>query len=283
MTQKRRVALKSGVSEALRAVVLAMVLALVLFPLIWIFLTSLKGKTEIYVFPVRYWPNSPTAANYMELFGISSFGTYFTNSLIVSMVGAGGAMLCAIMGAYVLARFTFRGKGAILFAFLFTQMVPMFIILAPLYTIMSQLGLINHPASLMICYTVMNIPYCTVTLRGFFQRIPGSLEEAAQIDGCNRIQSLVRIVMPVMASGIAATFMFVFVQCWNEVFLAIMFIDVEAYKTIPVALNSFIMKYDINWGSLAAGIVISILPTILMFAFVQKYIAGGLTAGAVKG
>jgi multiple sugar transport system permease protein len=148
---------------------------------------------------------------------------------------------------------------------------------------MSRLGLINHPASLMICYTVMNIPYCTVTLRGFFQRIPGSLEEAAQIDGCNRIQSLVRIVMPVMASGIAATFMFVFVQCWNEVFLAIMFIDVEAYKTIPVALNSFIMKYDINWGSLAAGIVISILPTILMFAFVQKYIAGGLTAGAVKG
>lgn len=283
MTQKRRVALESGVSEAFRAVALAMVLAVILFPLIWIFLTSLKGKTEIYVFPVRYWPNAPTAANYLELFGISSFGTYFANSLIVSMVGAGGSMLCAIMGAYVLARFTFRGKGALLFAFLFTQMVPMFIILAPLYTIMSRLGLINHPASLMICYAVMNIPYCTVTLRGFFQRIPGSLEEAAQIDGCNRIQSLVRIVIPVMASGIAATFMFVFVQCWNEVFLAIMFIDVEAYKTIPVALNSFILKYDINWGALAAGIVVSILPTILMFAFVQKYIAGGLTAGAVKG
>ncbi len=283
MTQKRKVALQNGTADASRAVALALMLAVILFPLIWIFLTSLKGKTEIYVFPVRYWPENPTFANYEELFGISSFGTYFLNSLIVSMVGAGGAMLCAIMGAYVLARFNFRGKGALLFAFLFTQMVPMFIILAPLYTIMSRLGLINHPASLMICYAVMNIPYCTVTLRGFFQRIPGSLEEAAQIDGCNRIQSLIRIVMPVMASGIAATFMFVFVQCWNEVFLAIMFIDVEAYKTIPVALNSFIMKYDINWGALAAGIVVSILPTILMFAFVQKYIAGGLTAGAVKG
>ena len=283
MTQKRKVALQNGIADASRAVALALMLAVILFPLIWIFLTSLKGKTEIYVFPVRYWPENPTFANYEELFGISSFGTYFLNSLIVSMVGAGGAMLCAIMGAYVLARFNFRGKGALLFAFLFTQMVPMFIILAPLYTIMSRLGLINHPASLMICYAVMNIPYCTVTLRGFFQRIPGSLEEAAQIDGCNRIQSLIRIVMPVMASGIAATFMFVFVQCWNEVFLAIMFIDVEAYKTIPVALNSFIMKYDINWGALAAGIVVSILPTILMFAFVQKYIAGGLTAGAVKG
>lgn len=283
MTQKKKVALQNGIAGSFRAVALALMLAVILFPLIWIFLTSLKDKTEIYVFPVRYWPENPTFANYEELFGISSFGTYFMNSLIVSVVGAGGAMLCAIMGAYVLARFNFRGKGTLLFAFLFTQMVPMFIILAPLYTIMSRLKLINHPASLMICYAVMNIPYCTVTLRGFFQRIPGSLEEAAQIDGCNRIQSLIRIVMPVMASGIAATFMFVFVQCWNEVFLAIMFIDVEAYKTIPVALNSFIMKYDINWGALAAGIVVSILPTILMFAFVQKYIAGGLTAGAVKG
>lgn len=170
-----------------------------------------------------------------------------------------------------------------MFAFLFTQMVPMFIILAPLYTFMSRLNLINHPGSLMLSYMVMNIPYSTVTLRGFFQRIPGSLEEAAQIDGCNRIQSLLRVVIPVMSSGIAATFMFIFVQCWNEVFLAIMFIDVEKYKTIPVALNSFIMKYDINWGALSAGIVVSILPTIFMFTFVQKYIATGLTAGAVKG
>ena len=282
MTQKQKLKLENTLAGILKTVVLAVALVVILFPLIWIFLTSIKDKTEIYVFPVRYWPNNPTTVNYIELFGISSFGTYFLNSIIVSMIGAAGSMLCAIMGAYILARFQFRGKGALLFAFLFTQMVPMFIILAPLYTMMSYLRLINHPASLMICYAVMNIPYCTVTLRGFFQRIPGSLEEAAQIDGCNRIQSLVRIVIPVMASGIAATFMFVFVQCWNEVFLAIMFIDVENYKTIPVALNSFIMKYDINWGALAAGIVVSVLPTMLMFAFVQKYIAGGLTAGAVK-
>ena len=282
MTQKQIVRAQNTAGGIVKAVVLAFALVVILFPLAWIFLTSIKDKTEIYVFPVRYWPNNPTFENYVELFKISSFGTYFLNSLIVALAGAAGSMLCAILGAYILARFTFKGKGALLFAFLFTQMVPMFIILAPLYAMMSSLKLINHLSSLMIVYAVMNIPYCTVTLRGFFQRIPGSLEEAAMIDGCNRLQSLVRIVIPVMASGVAATFMFVFVQCWNEVFLAIMFIDVEQYKTIPVALNSFIMKYDINWGALAAGIVVSIVPTMVMFAFVQKYIAGGLTAGAVK-
>jgi len=274
---------QNSMINLLKKIVLLVMLVLILFPLVWILLTSLKDKTEIYIFPVRYWPSQPTFKNYEELFSISNFGVYFMNSLTVSLVGAAGAMICSIMSAYILARFQFKGKKSLMFAFLFTQMVPMFIILAPLYTFMSRLNLINHPGSLMLSYMVMNIPYSTVTLRGFFQRIPGSLEEAAQIDGCNRIQSLLRVVIPVMSSGIAATFMFIFVQCWNEVFLAIMFIDVEKYKTIPVALNSFIMKYDINWGALSAGIVVSILPTIFMFTFVQKYIATGLTAGAVKG
>lgn len=102
------------------------------------------------------------------------------------------------------------------------------------------------------------------------------------IDGCSRVKSLVLIILPVMATGIASTFLFAFVQCWNEIFLAVMFIDSEHLKTIPVAINSFIMKYDINWGSLTAGMIVSIVPTMLVFAYIQKYIAGGLTAGAVK-
>lgn len=128
----------------------------------------------------------------------------------------------------------------------------------------------------------MMIPYCTITLRGFFQRIPNALEEAAMIDGCSRIRSLVLIILPVMATGVVSTFLFAFVQCWNEVFLAIMFIDSEFLKTLPVAINSFIMKYDINWGALSAGIVVSIIPTIMAFAYLQKYIASGLVSGAVK-
>lgn len=135
----------------------------------------------------------------------------------------------------------------------------------------------------MVAYTAMLIPYCTISLRGFFQRIPESIEEAAMIDGCSRLYALFKVVTPVMLPGIAATYIFTFVQCWNEVFQAIMFIDIEANKTIPVALNSFIMKYDINWGALSAGTVISIIPTIILFGFIQKYMAAGLTDGAIKG
>lgn len=102
------------------------------------------------------------------------------------------------------------------------------------------------------------------------------------IDGCSRIRSMILIILPVMATGVASTFLFAFVQCWNEVFLAIMFIDSERLKTLPVAINSFIMKYDINWGALSAGIVVSIIPTMLAFVYIQKYIASGLVSGAVK-
>lgn len=273
---------KRALLTALRFLALAVYFVIVVFPIVWILLTSFKDKQSIYTFPVQYLPNPFTWENYVDIFAHSNFGQYFLNSLIVAIVGSALAMILSIMGGYVMARFKFRGRSGLMLGFLVTQMVPMFVILAPLYEMMGKLRLINKLPVLMIMYMSMMIPYCTITLRGFFQRIPGSLEEAAMIDGCSRVRSLVTIVLPVMATGIASTFLFAFVQCWNEIFLAVMFIDSEYLKTIPVAINSFIMKYDINWGSLTAGMVVSIIPTMLVFAYIQKYIAGGLTAGAVK-
>ena len=268
--------------SVLRFAVLALYFAIVVGPILWILLTSFKDKQSIYVFPVQYLPNPFILDNYIDIFRISHFGRYFFNSLMVAVVGSALAMVLATMGGYVMARFRFKGRSALMLGFLITQMIPAFVILAPLYEMMGKLRLINKLPVLMILYMAMLIPYCTITLRGFFQRIPNALEDAAMIDGCSRIQSLLRILLPVMATGIASTFLFAFVQCWNEIFLAIMFIDSESLKTIPVAINSFIMKFDINWGSLTAGMIVSILPTMLVFAYIQKYIAGGLTAGAVK-
>ncbi len=265
-----------------KIIALAAYFVIVVGPLLWILLTSFKDKQSIYIFPVKYLPDPFTINNYIDIFRISNFGRYFLNSLVVSIVGSALAMILAIMGGYVMARFKFRGRSALMLGFLITQMIPMFVLLGPLYEMMGKLRLINKLPVLMIMYMAMMIPYCTITLRGFFQRIPNALEEAAMIDGCSRLQSLIRIILPVMSTGIASTFLFAFVQCWNEIFLAIMFIDSESLKTIPVAINSFIMKFDINWGSLTAGMIVSILPTTLVFAYIQKYIAGGLTAGAVK-
>lgn len=272
------------IGALLKYSVLLIFLVIVLFPFIWIFITSLKPtQAEIYAFPIVYWPEQPSFLNYINIFGKGNFGQYVFNSFVVSTLAGFFAVIIGILAGYVVARYQFKLRGPILFFFLFTQMIPMFIMLAPLYEMMAKAGLVNNIAVLVILYTNMMIPFCMVTLRGFFQDIPRSLEEAAMIDGCGRLRALFTVIIPIMLPGIASTFIFAFINSWNELFAAVMFIDVDKYRTIPVALNSLILKYDIKWGEMSAGIVISIIPTMLLFAFAQKYMAEGLTSGAVKG
>ncbi|QJD85505.1 carbohydrate ABC transporter permease [Cohnella herbarum] len=262
---------------------LAIYLLVMVFPLYWIVITSLKPQKDIFSFPLKYWPERFTLDNYVHIFKISKFHIYIGNSLMIAIISAMIVLVIAILSAYVLARFKFRGHKQIMLAFFATQMLPGFVALAPLYLMMSSMSLINNRFSLVLMYTVILIPFSTIMLRGFFQRIPASLEEAAMIDGCSRWSALVRIIIPVMLPGIASTFIFAFVQNWNELFLAVMFIDNDALKTLPVAMNSFIMKFDVDWGAMSAGAVLSILPTILLFAFAQRFIVEGLTQGAEKG
>ncbi|MGG1680301.1 carbohydrate ABC transporter permease [Neobacillus sp. NRS-1170] len=262
---------------------LSIFLAITIFPLYWIIITSFKTQKDIFSLPIQYWPKEFTLDNYIQIFKISHFQTYIFNSFLVSIVASFIVLIISLLGGYVLARFKFKGKGQVMGGFLITQMVPIFIGMAPLYMMMSNMQLINHLFSLMLIYTVMLIPFCTIIMVGFFQRIPASLEEAAMIDGCSRISALFKVIVPVMLPGIMATLIFAFVQCWNELIMAVMFIDEESVKTIPVAMNSFIKKYDIEWGAMSAGTVLSVIPTMILFAFCQKYLVNGLTQGAVKG
>jgi multiple sugar transport system permease protein len=262
---------------------LGLFLVFTIFPLYWIFITSLKPKKDMFTFPIQYWPENLTFDNYINIFKISEFNVYIFNSLILSFVAATFSLIIAMLSGYVLARFNFKAKSQVIFAFFITQMIPLFIALAPLYLLMSKLHLLNRLPSLMLMYTVMMIPFCTVIMKSFFERIPSSLEEAAMIDGCSRLSALIKVIIPVMLPGIAATFIFAFVQTWNELFLAVMFIDKESAKTIPVAMNSFITKFDIDWGSMSAATVLSVIPTLLLFAFAQKYIVEGMTQGSIKG
>jgi multiple sugar transport system permease protein len=275
--------MKFRIFTSLKVIFLTVHLLLMVFPLYWIVITSLKPQKEIFTFPIKYWPDTFTLDNYLNIFKISKFHIYIVNSLVISIVAASIVIVIAVLSAYVMARYQFRGHRQIMLAFFVTQMLPGFIALAPLYLIMSQMNLINNRLSLVIMYTVMLIPFSTIMLRGFFQRIPTSLEEAAMIDGCSRLSALVRVIIPVMLPGIASTFIFAFVQNWNELFLAVMFIDNEALKTLPVAMNSFILKFDVDWGAMSAGTVLSVIPTIILFAMAQRFIVEGLTQGAEKG
>lgn len=275
---------KRKLGIAAKVIILAFFLIIIMFPFVWMLLTSLKGSQgEIYAFPVKYLPNPVSLVNYVEMLWKGNFARYMMNSLFTSSMAAVCSVFIAILASYVISRFRFRFKSALLLFFLITQMIPMFIMLAPLYQLLAKVNMLNDLRSLALLYTNMMIPFSVVTLCGFFDNVPKSLEEAAWIDGCGYLSALFRVAVPVIKPGIAATFIFAFINSWNELFMAVMFIDVDKYKTIPVGLNGLILKYDIKWGEMAAGTIMSLVPTMCLFAFAQKYMIEGLTAGAVKG
>ncbi|MHA7861526.1 carbohydrate ABC transporter permease [Tessaracoccus sp. Y36] len=269
--------------KAFRGIGLSAWLLITLFPLYWILLTSFKPASQIAEYPVRYWPREFSLENYTGLFEKAQFGSYLLNSIIVSASAALVATLIALLSGFVLSRFTFRGKGAVMLAFLVTQMIPAFIALGPLYQMFTQLGLVDSRFGLSLVYTAMTIPFASIMLRGFFDNVPDSLEEAAMVDGCSRFSALWRVVVPVMTPGIIATFIFNFVNSWNELFLSVTLINTDNRKTIPTALNGFISSFNIEWGPMSAAAVLTILPTMVLFAFASRWIVAGLTQGATKG
>ena len=269
--------------KAGKFLVLAFYLIMVILPIYWMLVTSLKSRLEIFGSEITYWPKVLSFQNYIDLFGTTNFLTYVKNSVIIATVTGLAVLFFALSGGYALARFRFRGKRVLLIAFLISQMIPTTLLLIPSYLIILKLKLNNTIWSLMLYYIGTNIPFCLITMRSFFARIPDSLEEAACVDGCSQVGALVRVVIPIMLPGIVATFVFAFTGAWNELLAAVLFITKDGAKTIPVGLSSFVNKISVEWGQMCAGGIIAMIPTVIMFAFMQKYLVEGLTAGAVKG
>lgn len=267
-----------------RALLLAFFLFLVLMPIYWMAITSFKTNTEIInAQEVTYYPHEFTMDNYVQLFDLYDYKGMLYNSVVVSVATGLSITMLSIFGGYGLARYSFRGKSAMLLFFLTTQMIPGILVIIPLYVIFSKLGLINTRFSLFLFYLIANLPFCVITMRSFFERIPFSLEEAAYVDGCSKMKTLFLIILPVMFPGIVAVFVFAFIGAWNELIAGTIFINTSDLWTVPVGLKSLIGKYDVKWGVLMAGGMGALLPTAIMFAFMQKFVVEGLTAGAVKG
>ncbi len=269
--------------EIVRFILLSLYLIFALFPLVWIFLTSIKPQDEVYTYPVEYLPSHPTLENYKRLFSFAQFHVYFLNSAIVAVSSATVSTILSLLAGYSLARYRYRVVKYIITFLFFSQMIPAYLVMIPQYVMFSRLGLIDRLFGVVVIYSGLGTAFATIMSRGFFSRIPRELEEAALIDGCTKICSLFRITVPLMAPGISAIFSFNFVNSWNEIFVASLFLNSENKLTVPVALYTFISKAGIDWGMLSAGLVVALLPTIIVFAFAQKYIIQGLTQGAVKG
>jgi multiple sugar transport system permease protein len=258
-------------------------LLITIFPLYWILVSSLKAPSDIAAYPVQYLPVRPTLENYVSLFSKSEFGQNMLSSLIVSTSAGIVATVIATLSAYVLSRFQFRARSLVVLAFLVTQMIPAFIALGPLYQLMVALDLVDNRGGLALVYVAMCIPFSSIMLKGFFDNVPEELDEAAMIDGCSRLTALGRIILPVMLPGLAATFIFNFVNCWNELFLSVTLLNSSDKRTIPTALNGFITSFNIEWGPLSAAAVLTVIPTMILFGVASKWIVAGLTAGATKG
>lgn len=275
--------LKSFLQSLLKFMALGGYLIFALIPLYWVIVTSFKGPRELYTFPIAFLPKSLDFENYRFLFTFANFGIYFRNSLLVSLGASFGALIVSVLSGYGLSRISSKKlSNGILMSMYLTQMIPGFLLMLPLFLMLSKFGMINNLFVLGIIYVDIVIAFGTIMSKGFFDRIPVSLEEAALIDGCGTLEVLYRIVLPISLPAIMAIFSFFFVNIWNELFLAVMFLSSNDKMTVPAALNSFISKAGISWGVMSAGLVVALLPTIIVFAFAQKYIIAGLTEGAVK-
>jgi len=273
---------KKKVVGILRAIGLGIFLVVALFPLIWIFLTSIKPATEVYTFPVRYLPSRATFEAYRYLFSFARFNVYFKNSFVVATVSAGFSTFFSLMAGYVLTRERFRFRTFLILVLFFVQMLPTYLIMIPQFTMFSRLKLTNTLTSVIIIYTGFGSAFGTVMARAFLKNLPRTIEEAALIDGCDRLQVLFKVVIPLLLPGVGSIFSFCFVNSWNEVFTAVLVLHTDSKMTVPVALYSFVSKAGIQWNVMAAGIVVALLPTIVVFSLAQKYIVEGLTQGAIK-
>lgn len=266
-----------------RCLILGFFFLLVVLPIYWMVVTSFKTNPEIInAQEITFFPKIFTLENYAALFEMFNYGTLLKNSIFLAISTGVIVTFFAIFGGYAMARYHFRGKGAMLLFFLITQMIPGILVMIPIYIFFSDAGLINTRLSLLVVYVIGNLPFSVITMRSFFERIPVSLEESARVDGCSQMQSIFKIVLPIMFPGIVSVFIFAFIGAWNELISGTIYISSPELWTIPVGLKSLIGKYSVQWGTLMAGGVLAMLPTAIMFVFMQKFIVEGMTSGAVK-
>jgi multiple sugar transport system permease protein len=269
--------------DALAYVVVLVAFTFAVFPILWTALTSLKPNADIVTADIQYIPRHPTFENYSALWAQAGFPAMFFNSAVVTTLTVVVCLFVGATGAYSLSRYRFRARGQILLLYLVIRMFPAVLLLLPIFIALRVLGLYDTHIGLALAYTAFLTPVCIWTLKGFFDGIPPELEDAARIDGCTRAGAIVRVVLPLIRPGVAATAVLVAISAWNEFLFALMLTTSQGTRTWPVGLQLMVGEYQLPWGLLTAGGVISILPILVFFALVQRALVRGLTLGAVKG
>lgn len=279
MRRRRTGALQATGIWALLAVVMFWSLA----PISVMVFTSFKPREDIFAVPVRLLPETWTLRNYVNVFTESTMPRALLNSVVIGVLVAAATLVCCFSAGYALARFRFRGSRPLALFILLGQVVPLTVILLPLYQMVTAMNLLDSTIGVALAHLVITVPLVTWMVRNQIAAIPVELEEAVLVDGGSRLDAVTYITLPICAPGLAAAAMFAFLQSWHEFLLASVITSSSASRTAPVSLTEFAGEFSVDWGATMAASVVLTLPIILVFVLMQRYFVAGLTGGAVKG
>lgn len=279
---RSRAAGRRAMARALTYLALTAASLFAVLPLVWGLSTSFKSESAT-IHDQGWIPENPTLENYRLVLFESKIPLYLGNTLLVAGLTVVLTILVAIFGAYAAARFRFRGKSTSLFLILMTSMIPGIAILVPLYFLAVRLGLYDTYAVMIVIYTAWQIPTVIWMLKGFFESIPRSIEEAGRVDGASHWRVMLQLVFPLAVPGIAAAAVISFIYVWNDFLIASTMISTDDKRLVAVGLYNYLSQYGIVWGQLTAAVMVSIIPIVIVFALMERRIVAGLSAGATKG
>ncbi len=266
----------------LRSAVNLLIAVFALFPILWGLSSSLKPTDQIIEFPPRLLPSEPTLEHYIRIFQDGAL-YYIGNSMLVSAATIALTISLAALGGYALARFDFRGRGAIMMMVIGVMSIPIASLLVPTFTLLSAVGLFDTRLGLVLLYSAYQLPAAMWMLYGYFMSLPVEVENAARVDGCSPLRTLWKVVLPLSKSGLVAAALFALVFSWNDFVVAVTMTSSQETRTFPVAIYFYLGFYGREWSPLLAASLVSIVPIIAVFVFLQRYLMSGLTGGGVKG
>jgi ABC-type glycerol-3-phosphate transport system permease component len=278
----RRTTNTSRIGDASWFVLVVLLLVVVFLPIYWMVVGSIRPNTELFQFPPSVWPREFTLVAFSSILADPGFVQSLVNTVIVAGSTTLLALAIATTGAYGMSRYRFRGRRALQYYILATQMLPVVLLTLPFFVAYSRLDLYNTRLGLVFAYVSFTVPFCALTMLGFINSIPRSMDEAAWIDGAGRFRTFVVVILPLSKAGIVGTGVFAFVNAWNEYLMAVVLTSSNRSRMLVVWIGNKIGQYDIAWNELLAATVVASIPLIIVYGVVQKSFVRGITAGAVK-
>ncbi len=262
---------------------LVIIMALVMFPIYWMVVSSVKPPEELFTIPPKLFPRAVTGQWYTQVILNSNIPLYFWNSFVIATLTTLIALFISVLAVYSFTRFEYFGKRFLMLFMLLSYIIPSTLLFLPFYLILNKLGFINTYPGIIATHLTLVTPFLIWLLMPFFNSIPRSLEEAAIIDGASIYTVFSKIILPLAVPGIFSSGIFAFTFSWNEFLYASVVLMNEIHKTLPVGIRGFVSSYDIRWGAIMASAVIATVPVVVIFRLIQNFFIEGLTAGAVKG